>query len=214
MIILDVKQGSDEWIQARLGVASASQFKDILTQPRSNADKEAGKMSDTAMSYLLELAAEVVTGTQVELFGRPLDWGHEYEPAARNLYDLTVADVREAGFILDDSMKYGASPDGLVGDDGMIEIKCPYNTANHLRTVISGRVPEEHTPQIQGNLMVNGRQWCDFISYDPRILDKGKFFVKRVERDEKYIADLRKKVETFVSNLDKVLIDHFGINRN
>lgn len=214
MIILDVEQGSAEWLEARLGLASASRFKDILSEPRSKADKESGKLSETAYSYMCELAAEVLTGKQAELSGKALEWGAENEPEARNLYDMTRDDVEEVGIILDDSGKYGASPDGLVGDDGMIEIKCPYNSVNHLKTVIAGEMPKEHMPQVQGNMMINGRQWCDFISFDPRIEGKGRFFVVRVERDDEYIAKLQDKLTNFVNKLDQLLLDNFGIDRN
>lgn len=214
MIVLDLEQGSPEWKAARSGLASGSKFKDIDSEPRSKADKEAGKLSDKAYTYLCELAAEVITGEQVEISGKPLDWGNEHESGACSLYEMSKADVEHVGIILDDSKKYGASPDGLVGDDGMIEIKCPYNTVNHIKTVVSGEMPKEHMPQVQGNMMINGRKWCDFISYDPRIKGKGKFFVVRVERDDEYIDKLRTKVENFVTKLDQMLLEEFGIDRN
>ena len=214
MKILDLEQGSEEWKFARLGLASASRFKDILSEPRSKADKEAGKLSDTACSYLCELAAEVLTGEQVELSGRALEWGSDNEAEARELYDMNYADVSEVGIILDDSCKFGASPDGLVGNDGMIEIKCPYNSVNHIKTVVSGEMPKEHMAQVQGNLMINERQWCDFISFDPRIKGKGRFFVARIERDDEYIAKLKEKTINFVNKLDRMLLENFGIDRN
>jgi len=214
MIILDVEQGSDEWLEARLGLASASRFKDIMTEPRSKADKESGALSDTAYSYLCELAAECLTGEQAQLSGKALDWGAEHESGACDLYELSCDDVSHVGIILHDSGKYGASPDGLVGEDGMIEIKCPYNTVNHIKTVVSGEMPKEHIPQVQGNMMINGRKWCDFISYDPRIKGKGRFFVVRVHRDDDYIEKLRAKVENFVTKLDQMLLEEFGIDRN
>ena len=214
MIVLDLEQGSPEWKVARLGLASGSKFKDIDSEPRSKSDKEAGKLSDKAYTYLCELAAEVITGEQVEISGKPLDWGNEHEFGACRLYEMSKADVEHVGIILDDSGKYGASPDGLVGDDGMIEIKCPYNTVNHIKTVVSGEMPKEHIPQVQGNMMINGRKWCDFISYDPRVKGKGRFFVVRVERDDEYIDKLRIKVENFVTKLDQMLLEEFGIDRN
>lgn len=214
MIIVDVEQGSPEWLAARLGKPSASRFKDIATEPRSKADKESGVLSDTAYSYLCELVAEVVTGEQAQLSGKALEWGSEHESGACDLYEISHDDVEHVGIILDDSRKYGASPDGLVGEDGMIEIKCPYNSANHIKTVLSGEMPKEHMPQVQGNMMINGRQWCDFISYDPRISGKGRFFVVRVHRDEEYIEKLRTKVENFVTKLDQVLLENFGTDRN
>jgi len=214
MITLDLEQGTPKWKEARLGLASASRFKDILTEPRSKADKEAGNLSETAYSYMCELAAEELTGEMVEISGKPLEWGTKCEDEARELYDMNYDDVAEVGIILHDSGKYGASPDGLVGDDGMIEIKCPYNSVNHIKTVISGEMPKEHMPQVQGNMMINGRQWCDFVSFDPRIKGKGRFFVVRVMRDEDYIEKLQDKLENFVNKLDQMLLDNFGIDRN
>lgn len=206
MIILDVEQGSQEWKLARLGLVSASRFKDVMTEPRSKS----AEMSDTAYSYMCELIAEIVTGEQSEIKGAALEWGTINEPEARDLYDMIYADVQEAGLILHDSRRYGASPDGLIGDDGMIEIKCPYNSTNHVKTVLSGDVPKEHIPQIQGNLMVNGRQWCDFISFDPRISGKGRFFVKRVYRDDEYIGKMQDKIENFIKKMDAAMLSAFG----
>ncbi len=207
MIILDLEQGSPEWKQARLGLVSASRFKDVVIDPRSKS----AEMSETAYSYMCELIAEIVTGDQAEIKGAALDWGTTNEPEARELYDMNYADVEQIGLVLHESRRYGASPDGLVCDYGMIEIKCPYNSANHVKTAISGEVPKEHIPQIQGNLMVNGRQWCDFISFDPRVNGKGRLFVKRVMRDDEYIATLRAKIEAFITKMDAVLLDSFGI---
>lgn len=206
MIILDVEQGSQEWKQARLGLVSASRFKDVMTDPRSKS----ADMSGTAYSYMCELIAEIVTGEQTEIKGAALEWGTINEPEARDLYDMNYADVQEAGLILHDSRRYGASPDGLIGDDGMIEIKCPYNSTNHIKTVLSGDVPKEHIPQIQGNLMVNGRRWCDFISFDPRISGKGRFFVKRVYRDDEYIVNMQEKIENFIKKMDAAMLSAFG----
>lgn len=206
MIILDVEQGSQEWKLARLGLVSASRFKDVMTEPRSKS----AEMSDTAYSYMCELIAEIVTGEQAEIKGAALEWGTINEPEARDLYDMNYADVQKAGLILHDSRRYGVSPDGLIGDDGMIEIKCPYNSTNHVKTVLSGDVPKEHIPQIQGNLMVNGRQWCDFISFDPRISGKGRFFVKRVYRDDEYIGKMQDKIENFIKKMDAAMLSAFG----
>ena len=170
MIEITNPQGSPVWHQSRIGLVSGSRFKDILTDPRSKTDKEAGILSATAESYMLELVAMILTDQSPEIKAAALDWGHENEPKARLEYEFIYdVDVAETGMFVRDCRKIGASPDGLIGDDGMIEIKCPFNTVNHLRTVIDCQMPKEHIPQVQGNLWINGRKWCDFISYDPRV---------------------------------------------
>lgn len=212
MVELKLEQGSQEWLRSRIGIASGSRFKDILTEPKSKADKEAGKLSTTAETYLYELASMILTDEAPSFSSAATDWGHEHEPQARMEYELeTWNTVEETGMFLHDSRKIGASPDGLVGDDGMIEIKCPFNSVNHVRTVVSGEMPKEHMPQVQGNLWLNGRQWCDFISFDPRISSTGRLFVRRIERDEKYIENLERRVLAFVKQLDRVLLESFGI---
>jgi hypothetical protein len=97
----------------------------------------------------------------------------------------------------------GCSPDALVGFDGILEIKCPYNTTNHLQTILNGRVPDEYEAQVHGNMWVTGRKWCDYVSFDPRVKDVGlSFFVLRVERDDNYIEDIAEAVQRFLSQLD------------
>ena len=212
MRIINCEQGSPEWINARLGLVSASRFKDVMTEPRAKKDKEAGMLSGTAESYMQELISEILTGQQMAISGKALDHGTEYEPAACTHYEFMFdIDVEHVGIILTDDRKTGASPDGLVGADGMIEIKCPYSSKNHIATIISGCMPSEHMPQVQGNMWINGRQWCDFISFDPRIDGDAGFFVQRIYRDEEYIQTLEEKVSAFVRKMEQVLMQKFGI---
>lgn len=212
MLVIDCVQGSEEWHKSRIGLVSGSRFKDIMTEPQSKAAREAGDLSQTAESYLDELVAAILTGQSPEIKGAALDWGHEYESVARDEYEfLFDACVAESGIVVHDNCKVGASPDGFVGDDGMIEIKCPFNSKNHIATVRSGEMPKEHIPQVQGNMWINGRRWCDFISFDPRLpIDHCQLFVVRVHRDDAYIAVLEKKVLAFVEKLDSVLREKFG----
>ena len=207
MIIVDVEQGSQEWLDIRLGLISASRFKDILTEPRSKA----GVLSATAESYLHSLIAEIVTGKQAEISGKPLEWGTEHESKARIEYEFERGfSVVEKGICIHATRMIGASPDGFVDDDGMIEIKCPYVSGNHIKTVING-MPDEHIPQIQGNLWINGREWCDFISYDPRITVASRLYVERIYRDEKMINLINSKTLQFAEKLQAVLKNKFGI---
>lgn len=213
MKIINVEQGSQDWLDIRLGLISASRFRDIMTEPRSKADKETGVLSDTAQSYMRELIAEIITGKQAEVSGRALEWGTEHESSARQEYEFWHnAAVEEIGICISDDYMAGASPDGFVGDKGMIEIKCPYNTGNHVKTIIAGEMPKEHVPQVQGNLWINGREWCDFISYDPRISGESRIFVSRVYRDNEYIKKLAAKVENFRVQMCNVLKESFAVD--
>lgn len=211
MIIVDVEQGSPEWLSIRLGLISASRFKDVMSEPQRKADKESGKLSAKAEVYANELIAEIITGKQKEVTGKALEWGSEYESAARIEYDFRKdVETVERGICISDCRMFGASPDGFVGDDGMIEIKCPFNSANHVWAVIHG-MPPEHIAQIQGNLWINGRDWCDFISFDPRVNDDNRLYVERIYRDEKYIAKLEAKVLAFAEYLKTTLKNSFGV---
>lgn len=211
ILIKDLEQGSEAWVKLRLGLVSASRFKDIMTKPRSKTEL----FSATAKTYMLELIAEILTGEQKEISGKALEWGSNNEKGAQIEYAFEQGFVvDEIGICLTDDRLIGASPDGFIGEHGMLEIKNPYNSAIHINTVISGEMPKEHMPQIQGNLMVNGRQWCDFVSYDKRIDGKGRIFITRINRDEEYIAELQKKLTAFVAEMKRILKESFGIEWN
>ena len=211
MIIIDVNQGSEEWLRLRLGLVSASRFKDVMTNPRSKAEL----FSATAKSYMLELIAEIITGEQKEISGRPLDWGKDHEKNAQIEYAFEQGvTVNEIGICLTDDKQIGASPDGFIGDIGGLEIKCPYNSANHIATVVSGEMPKEHMAQVQGNMLVNSRQWWDFVSYDPRIDGKGRIFITRINRDDEYIEKLQVKLTAFLIEMKRILKESFGIEWN
>lgn len=212
MFEFNVIQGSPEWLRSRIGIVSASRFKDVLTEPKSNADKEAGNLSVTAETYLYELVSMILTDGALNFSSAATDWGHENEPLARLEYSMmTDNNVVETGIFFHDNRKAGASNDGVIDDDGMVEIKCPFNTVNHVRTVVAVDMPKEHMPQVQGNLWINGREWCDFISFDPRIDGDGRLFIKRIYRDETYIKNLERRVLAFIQKLDSVLLESFGV---
>lgn len=211
MIRVDIEQGGEAWLKLRLGLVSASRFKDIMTNPRSKTEL----FSATAKSYMLELIAEILTGEQKEVSGKALEWGSNNEINAQNEYAFEkCAKVEEVGICLTDDMLIGASPDGFVGDDGGLEIKCPFNSANHIATVVSDEMPKEHMAQVQGNMLVNGRKWWDFVSYDPRIDGKGRLFITRIERDDEYIEKLQIKLTAFVIEMRRILKESFGIEWN
>lgn len=211
MILVDIEQGSEEWLRLRLGLVSASRFKDIMINPRSKTEL----FSATAKSYMLELIAEIVTGEQRDVSGKALEWGSNNEKSAQIEYAFEQGvTVDEIGICLTDDKQVGASPDGFVGGFGGIEIKCPYNSANHISTIIAGEMPKEHIAQVQGNLLVNNRLWWDFVSYDPRIDGKGRIFITRIERDEEYIEKLQIKLTAFLIEMKRILKESFGIEWN
>lgn len=211
MIMVDVIQGSDEWLKLRLGLVSASRFKDLMSAPRSKSEL----FSATSKSYMLELIAEILTGEQKEVSGKALEWGSNNEKSAQIEYAFEQGvTVDEIGICLTDDRQVGASPDGFIGSDGGLEIKCPYNSANHIATVVSGEMPKEHMAQVQGNLWVNDRLWWDFVSYDPRIEGSGRLFIIRIYRDEEYIAKLQEKLTAFLIEMKRILKQSFGIEWN
>lgn len=195
----NIYQGTPEWFNERLFHFTSSELYKLLTKPKSKQDQEAGKPSKTAEEYIFEKLAEDLTGRYDDsLDTKALKWGEDHEADARLAYEtITGRTVDLCGFI-EWSKIFGGSPDGLVGEDGIIEIKCPYTTANHVKYLLlesqyelNGLKPEYYT-QIQGNLLVTDRKWCDFISYDPRCV-RPDFALKilRVNRDEEHIKRIK-----------------------
>ena len=196
-IIDNSEQGSDAWHVARLGMATASRFTDVLAKTRSG-------YSTSRKNYAVELALEQITGNRQEFFKTTaVLWGTETEPVARLEYELiTGNEVEETGFWKHDLLPIGASPDGLVNKDGLLEIKCP-NSATHLETLISGKVPRQYIAQVQGQLLITERNWADFVSYDPRMPENAKIKIIHVERDEEFIKELIHELEEFVKEVDE-----------
>lgn len=190
-------QNTPEWYVDRWRHFTSSELDKLVPGPRAKP----GELQKTAEAYIYEKLAEDMTDPADKL--DPLEtkedivWGHDHESEARALYrEITGNDVSECGFIQWDGSKYfGGSPDGIVGDDGIIEIKCPFKTANHARYLLLNS-PKEllklkpgYYGQIQGNLLATGRKWCDFVSYDPRCINPSlRIKILRVERDEEYIT--------------------------
>lgn len=192
-------QGTDEWYQARCGVVTASRFADVLATIRSGE-------AAARYNYKAEIIAERLTNCPATSFTTTaMQWGTNHEPEAREVYHLVTGHrVEEVGLVKHATLAAGASPDGLVETDGLIEIKCP-NTATHIATILEGKVPRKYLPQIQGQMWITGRKWCDFISYDPRLNDKLAFFMVRVERDEEYIKKLEEQIVLFLEEVDELL---------
>ena len=190
MQILQADQGTQEWLDARLGRPSASQFSKLITT--------AGKPSASADEYINILIAERILGESEPIYVN--EWmqrGTELEPEARAMYELMHSvDVEEVGFILDDSGEFGCSPDGLIGEDGGVEFKCPA-PKNHIAWSRKGVCPSKHYAQVQGCLYITGRKWWDFMSYHPEM----KPFIVRVERDEEFIEKLAEQISLAVEEI-------------
>lgn len=188
--IFDCEQGSPEWFDCRRGIATASEFGTILAKGRD------GGASKTRRTYLMKLLGERVTGEPMYNYQNDhMERGKEMEDEARDMYAfMTDAEPIRVGFVRNGEV--GCSPDSLIGDDGLLEIK---TKLAHLQmeVLLGGDVPSEHVPQLQGQLWVTGRQWVDFVSYWP----KAPPFIKRVHRDEAYIKKLAEGVQTFLNEL-------------
>ncbi len=189
----DVIQGSSEWFAIRCGKVTGSRIADIMAKTKSGP-------SAMRANYLAEIIAERLTGTTAEGFkSEAMKWGTEKEPEARAAYEFYRNEtVKEIGFVIHPSIdQSGASPDGLVGDDGMVEIKCP-NTATHLETLLGQMIPSKYINQMQWQMACAGRQWCDFVSFDPRLPENMRMFVKRMPRDDIRIKELETEVAGFL----------------
>jgi len=196
-MIEKVEQGTPEWFAARLGNVTASRVADVIAKTKSG-------YSASRENYMAQLICERMTNTVAESYtNAAMAWGTETEPLARAAYE-SYADVLvdEVGYIPHPTIeRAGASPDGLVGLYGLLEIKCP-NTATHIDTLISEQVPAKYITQMQWQMACTGRIWCDFVSFDPRLPSGLQMFVKRVEFDAEYVAMLKEEVTKFLTELD------------
>ena len=200
------EQGSAAWLYERVGYVTASRFGSVI------AKTKAGKPTAEREKYLMELVIERITGQPQDHFtSSAMQWGVDQEKASRMDYEAATGRIiEEVGFIKHPTLPMvGGSPDGLIGDDGGWESKSPFNTANHVYTLLQG-MPEEHIPQVQGLMWITGREWWDFQSFDPRLPEPICRYVQRVPRDEKYIAAMEADIITFcaeVAALTKQLSD-------
>lgn len=191
-------QGSEEWAQARVGKVTASRVHDIVATTKS------GGFTAGRKNYLAELVTERLTGVPAPSYQNgAMAWGIECEPEARAAYSFQAdVDVEEVGFIEHPTIAMcGASPDGTVGADGLIEIKAP-NTSTHIDTLLHRKIPIEYIHQMQFQMAVCGRQWCDFVSYDKRLPEPMRLYVYRVKRDDIVIQSLEKHTLEFLAELD------------
>jgi putative phage-type endonuclease len=192
-----IEQNTPEWHQARCGSLGASAVHDALA--RTKAGWGAGRANAKA-----KLVLERLTNTPQDSFtNAAMQWGHDQEDNAAKAYAFRTDNPVEVCGIYKHPFIDGthASPDRLVGDDGLVEIKCP-NSATHLDTLLSKKVPAKYITQMQWQMAVTGRKWCDFVSFDPRFPEEHQLFIQRVERDDQLIQELEQMVAEFLAEVD------------
>lgn len=197
MRVIDCEQGSEAWRQARLGKVSASRIADMVAKTKSG-------WGASRANYAAELIAERLTGTAADRFVSPaMAHGTETEPQARLAYEIMQGvEVVQVGLVLHPTIDMAcASPDGLVGDHGLVEIKAP-NTSTHINTLLTETVDGKYVKQVQWQMACTGRQWCDFISYDSRLPAEMQMFVRRIERDPVMIAELELEAQVFLGEIE------------
>jgi putative phage-type endonuclease len=197
-----IAQGTPEWYAQRLGKLTASRIADALAKTKSG-------WGASRANYMAQLVAERLTGQQQESFtNAAMQWGTDTEPHARAAYEYhTDNTVELVGFVDHPIIEMaGASPDGMVSTDGLVEIKCP-NTATHIETLLGRSAPSKYLLQMQWQMACTGRKWCDFVSFDPRMPENMRLLVHRVKRDDVLIASLENDVVDFLGELDRKVDD-------
>ena len=192
-----MQQGTIEWIQSRIGKVTASRVADVIATTKTG-------YSSSRENYMAQLIVEKITNKKAEIYtNSAMEWGIANEPFARAAYEIATGTmVDECGFVPHPTIDgCGASPDGLVGDDGLVEIKCP-NTAGMIETLLTQAVPGKYNTQMQMQMACTGRQWCDYVVYDPRMPIKAQLFIKRVPRDPVFIQKMEAEIVKFLAELN------------
>ena len=192
-----IEQGTEAWLQLRLGKVTASRVADIMAKTKTGA-------SASRQNYLIELALQRVTGNIEPMYTNDaMAWGTATEPQARVDYEVKTGNfVDQIAFVEHPTIEwFGCSPDGLVGNDGLIEIKCP-NSATHWATIKDGKPPNKYVIQMQTQMACTNRQWCDFVSFDPRMPERSQLFICRVERDQTMIDEIEAEIKKFLSEVE------------
>lgn len=195
-----MEQRTDEWFNARLGKVTASRVTDVVARTKTG-------YAASRADYMAQLIVERMTQQAAKTFSNAaMQWGTDTEPLARAAYEAErQVMVDEEGFVDHPEIaNAGASPDGLVGLDGLVEIKCP-NTSTHIETLLTRAVPKKHLDQMMWQMICTGRQWCDFASYDPRMPDHLQLFIKRIPFDPKYANTLNTEVSKFLEEVDATI---------
>ena len=194
---MTIEQGSPEWHQMRLGKVTASRVADILAKTKTGP-------SASRQNYLIELAIQRTTGIIQESYSNAaMEWGTQTEPQARVAYEVDTNNfVDQIAFIDHSSIKwFGCSPDGLVSDKGLLEIKCP-SSSQHWEYFKAKKPPQKYFIQMQAQLAVTNRDWCDFVSFDPRMPERSQLLVVRVDRDEAFIAEMEAEIKKFLDEVE------------
>lgn len=200
MHILNIEQGSDAWKQARAGSLGASSIADMMARTKSG-------WSASRANLAARLVCERLTGTPQESYtNAAMQWGHDTEPQARQMYEfMRDVAVEQVGLVLHPSIaKSHASPDGVLEDKGLLEIKCP-NSATHIETLLSEQIDGKYIKQMQWQMAVCEREFCDFVSFDPRLPAEMQIFIKRVHRDDTMIAEMEKEASAFLDEIDETI---------
>lgn len=196
------EQRTDEWFAQRCGKVTASRIADLMARTKSGPGA-------ARKNYLAELLVERLTGEPKQGFSSAaMEWGTEQEPRARAMYSfLTGFSVVETGFVPHPTLGMtGASPDGLVGEDGLVEIKCP-NTATHIETLRGGKIDSKYLKQMHWQMICTDREWCDFVSFDPRLPEQMQIHVQRVEKKAELAEEITAAVTQFLSELNQAEVD-------
>jgi len=198
--MLEVEQGSVEWKAARLGNATASRMADLMAKTKSGYSASRGNL-------MAALIVERLTGVPMETYtNAAMQHGLDYEDEARSAYEFYIGvPVEKASYVPHPTIEHsGASPDGLIGTEGLLEIKCP-NTATHIETLLNGGADRKYILQMQWQMACTDRKWCDFASYDPRVPANLKLYVERVPRNDELISEMSAEVVKFLSELEQKL---------
>lgn len=199
----DIIQGSPEWFAIRLGKATGSRIADVIAKPKS------GGPSAMRANYRAQLVCERLTGVVQETYkSAAMERGNDVEPKARDAYAFyRGSDVQEVGFVPHPTIGMtGASPDGLVGDYGLVQFKCP-NSAAHIESLRGGSIPGAYMTQMMWEMACTNRSWCEWVSYDDRLPESMCLFVKRIERDNNRIAELEAEVIKFLAEVDAAVAE-------
>lgn len=200
--MIELVQGTDEWRAARAGKITASRLSDVMAKIKTGE-------ASTRREYRWQLLTERLTGQPVEGYSnKAMEWGTAHEAEAREAYEAETGEIVErVGFVVLVHPKLtavGCSPDFLIGDKGGGEIKCPYSSVVHVQT-IKGGMPPEHKPQVQGSMWITGREYWDFISFDPRMPEGLRLYVERIKRDDAYIRELEAEVIRMDAEIERDL---------
>jgi putative phage-type endonuclease len=193
-----IEQRTDEWFAQRLGKVTASRVADVIAKTKTGP-------SASRDNYATQLVLERLTNAKGEFFtNAAMQWGTETEPMARQAYELKRnVFVDEVGFIDHPTIDMsGASPDGLVDKNGLVEIKCP-ESKTHMEYLLSGKPPAKYIPQMMWQMACTGREWCDFVSFDPRFPINLQIFVIKVEYDPTYVRMLELEITQFLDEVSK-----------